>query len=394
MVLSIRRSLKLAALGCFIGSVCCGQWVVAQGRPNGPPRVKSPEVSEGGNVTLRIRAPKAEAVKLSAGDFARLKPPVDMVKGENDVWEITINSVPPGAYRYRFDLGGVPVNDPTNELSSESNGNSWSLVNVPGAKWMDENDVPHGALAEVNYHSKALNLFRRMHVYTPPGYEGESSEKYPVFYLLHGASDSDDAWSTVGRTNFILDNLIAEKHIVPMIVVMPDGHTPFRAPGGPGRDDFVSDFETDIKPYIESHYRVINDRAHRAIAGLSMGGAQTLNVAIRNLDQYAYIGVFSSGVFRNRNPQSDAQPWEELHKATLENADLKKDLKLVWFGIGKDDFLLQTAKDTVDLLKKNNFEVTYKETDGGHTWDKWREYLHEFSQHLFRDNPQPVPFGE
>src|SRR5205085_6584849 len=182
-------------------------------------------------------------------------------------WEVTLDKVNPGAYRYNFNVDGVTVIDPRNPLTSESNENTWSLVYVPGADFMDTKDVPHGAVAEVTYQSSALNRARRMHVYTPPGYElGKGS--YPVFYLLHGASDSDDSWSSVGRAGFILDNLIAAKKSKPMIVVMPAGHTrPFgrgvpasRAQGGPPRagtqpppDEFVQDFVTDIMPYVEKH---------------------------------------------------------------------------------------------------------------------------------------------
>jgi len=164
--------------------------------------------------------------------------------------------------------------------------------------------VPHGAVASVTYYSKSLNKFRRMHVYTPPGYE-TSSQKYPIFYLLHGAGDSDDSWSSVGRAGFIIDNLIADKKAKPMVIVMPAGHTgPFNfaapAAGAPRsldfNDDFVKDFVNDIMPYAETHYRVLRDRQHRAIAGLSMGGAHTLNIAIPHPDEFAYVGVFSSGI--------------------------------------------------------------------------------------------------
>src|SRR5579884_211958 len=231
-----------------------------------------------------------------------------------------------------------------------------------------------------------------MHVYTPPGYE-TSDNKYPVLYLLHGASDSDASWSTVGRAGFILDNLIAAGKAKPMLVVMPAGHTgPFRF--GPRRnggferrmDEFGEDFVNDIKPYIEKHYRVVADRAHRAIAGLSMGGAQTLNIAFGHLDDYGYIGVFSSGVFGIAGGFGGAAPnhqWEERHQATLDNADLKKGLRLVWFGCGKEDFLLPTSKATVAMLQKHHFDVVSKASAGGHTWLNWRDYLHEFAPLLF-----------
>ncbi|HUS33824.1 MAG TPA: alpha/beta hydrolase-fold protein [Verrucomicrobiae bacterium] len=351
--------------------------------PQGP-RVVSPELSADGKVTFRVLAPKAESIKLSAGDIpGQPQGGVVFTKGASNVWEATIEKINPGAYRYNFNIDGVATIDPRNPLTSQSNENTWSLVVVPGSEYSDTKNVPHGAVAEVTYHSTSLNRARRMHVYTPPGYEKGGAE-YPVFYLLHGASDSDASWSTVGRAGFILDNLIAAKKAKPMIVVMPHGHV---GPGfgGRGNNDFEKDFSTDILPHIEKNYRVRKDRQSRAIAGLSMGGAQTLNIAFDHLDQFAYVGVYSSGVFGIGGPQQNSEPtWEERHKTALDNGDLKKDLKLVWFATGKDDFLLKTTEGTVEMLKKHKFDITYKETAGGHTWVNWREYLNEFAPQLFQ----------
>jgi enterochelin esterase family protein len=236
-----------------------------------------------------------------------------------------------------------------------------------------------------------------MHVYTPPGYE-KSDASYPVFYLLHGATDSDASWSTVGRAGFILDRLIFEGKARPMIVVMPHGHTgEFRfgpARGGSSFEnqmkEFQEDFTREIRPYIESHYRTRNDRAHRAIAGLSMGGAQTLNIAFENLGDYGYIGVYSSGIFgitgggpNNAPPNTQ---WEDSHKAALDDSSLKSGLKLLWVACGKEDFLVKTSEATVNMLKSHGFNVVSKESEGGHTWLNWRDYLHEFAPALFQDN--------
>jgi enterochelin esterase family protein len=315
-----------------------------------------------------------------------------LTKGENGIWEATVGPVPAGAYRYRFSVDELAVVDPRNRQTSETNSSIESLAVVPGSDAFDLKDVPHGAVAEVAYYSQSLKRHRRMHVYTPPGYE-KGTDSYPVFYLLHGAFDCDDAWSTVGRAGVILDNLIAAGRARPMIVVMPAGHTgPFRF-GPPGErsfdrqmDEFVQDFTQDVRPYVEKHYRAKTDRASRAIAGLSMGGAQTLNIAFGKLDDYGYVGVFSSGVFGIAGGFGGAPPsnqWEEDHKQALASADLKKGLSLVWFGIGKEDFLLTTSQATVKMLKSHGFEVTERETEGGHTWLVWREYLHEFAPKLF-----------
>jgi enterochelin esterase-like enzyme len=345
-----------------------------------PPAVVSPEVRADRSVTFRILAPKAESVNLAGGDIPNNGPGAAMTKGEGGVWEVTLGPLDAGAYRYRFNVDGLAVVDPRSPSVSESNNNVWSLVVVPGSDFMDTRDVPHGAVAAVTYHSNSLNRMRRMHVYTPPGYEAGSA-RYPVFYLLHGSSDSDDSWSSVGRAGFILDNLIADKKAKPMVVVMPAGHTRQAGPGGPSAtDEFVADLNTSIIPYIEKHYRVMTDRQSRAIAGLSMGGSQTLNAALPRLDKFAYIGVFSSGLFNGRGGPS----FEEQHKAELDNAGWKRGLKLLWFATGKDDRLIASTKSTVEMLEKHGFKPVFIESPGGHTWLNWRNYMNEFVPQLFK----------
>lgn len=362
----------------------------SQSRPGQGPQVVSPEVSAERQITFRILAPKAESVQLaSSGDipgigFGQSKA---LTKATNGVWETTVGPLPPGAYRYAFNADGVVAVDPRNPKTSESNESAWSLVQVPGADWLDTREVPHGAVSAVTYWSSTLKRFRRLHVYTPPGYESGQS-RYPIFYLLHGAFDSDDSWSSVGRAGFILDNLIADGKAKPMVVVMPHGHTgPFRF-GTPLTGEFEGEFVADIMPQMEKRYRVIADRGHRAIAGLSMGGAHTLNIGIPHLDQFGYLGVYSSGIFGIAGGpgagQSQGPSFEEQHKAILDDEKLKEGLKLFWFATGKDDFLVGTTRATVEMFKKHKFDVVYKETGGGHTWDNWRDYLHEFAPQLFQ----------
>jgi enterochelin esterase-like enzyme len=425
MSLANRATIGKAILtGVLIAPVC----LFAQtGRGGRGPQVTSPEISPDRRVTFRVVAPNAQRVTLIASDIpagafpsAASNPAAAaptpggggrggraLEKRDNGVWELTVGPVDPGAYRYNFSIDGVNVLDPRNTSISESNTQNWSLFYVPGSDFMDTKDVPHGAVASVTYYSKTLQQFRRMHVYTPPGYE-TSTRKYPVFYLLHGAGDCDDSWTSVGRAGFILDNLIAAGKAKPMIIVMPAGHTNQTggaAPAGqPARpafdDDFVHDFVNDIMPYAESHYRIQADRAHRAIAGLSMGGAQTLYVAVPHLDKFAYIGVYSSGLFGipGGTPaggrggaavaSAPAAPnpvmaWIDENKATLDNAGLKKDLKLFWFSTGSDDGLIATSKATVDLFNQHGFHATFQESTGAHTWINWRNYLNEFAPQLF-----------
>jgi enterochelin esterase-like enzyme len=319
---------------------------------------------------------------------------------------MTTGALEPGAYRYVYVVNGVGVIDPRNTAISESNTTAWSVVTVPGSDNFDVKNVPHGAVASVYYQSTALGRTRRMHIYTPPGYE-TSTTKYPVFYLLHGAGDCDDSWTSVGRANFILDNLIAANKAKPMIVVMPAGHTttaptgrgatPPGAAPAPARDEFTADFVSDILPYVEKHYRVIPDRAHRAIAGLSMGGSQTLSIGIPHLDKFAYIGVYSSGLLGSRpapaapGAAAPAAPaaqfggaWAQQNAATLDNAALKKGLKLFWFSTGAEDGLMPTTKSTVELFSSHGFTPVFKESPGGHTWLNWRNYLVEFTPQLFQ----------
>lgn len=413
------------------------------GRGNQPPPVISQEVSPDRKITFRIYAPQAQAVRLAAGDIPGVGQATQLTKGANGVWEAAVGPVEPGAYRYSFNVDGVTTIDPASPFTSESNARVWSLVYVPGAENTDTKNVPHGAVAAVTYYSTALKGFRRMHVYTPPGYE-TSTSKYPVFYLLHGAGDSDDSWTSVGRAGFILDNLIAAKKAKPMIMVMPAGHTS-RGPGGPtGRSatqEFVNDFNADVAPYVGKHYRVLTDRANTAIAGLSMGGNQTLQVAVPQLEKFGYIGVYSSGLLgafpgmtgpagrgaapaatattpatsapapgapapapgaappaaappataapaatpaANPNPPMQAAEWEKQNLAKLNDANLKKGLRLLWFATGKEDGLITTTKATVELFEKHGFKPVFKESPGGHTWINWRAYLTEFVPQLFQ----------
>ena len=369
------------------------------GGRGGPPPVTSVEIGADKRVTFRIAAPQAQTVRLSASDVPNAGQGA-MTKNASGVWETTIGPVPAGAYRYNFNVDGVATLDPRNPLTSESQNNSWSLMYVAGSDFADTRNVPHGSVSEVNYWSTALKADRRLHVYLPPGYE-TSNRKYPVFYLLHGAGDSDDSWSTVGRAGFILDNLIATKKAKPMVVVMPAGHV--RAQQGSAisnaaTDAFVSDFVTDVMPLVQKNYRVSTDRANTAIAGLSMGGNQTLNIAIPNLEKFAYIGVYSSGLFgafpaAGRGGAAPAAApatapaagsnWETQNAARLNDANAKKGLKVFWFATGKDDFLIDTTRQTVDLFKKHGFTPVYKISEGGHTWVNWRDYLNEFAPMLF-----------
>jgi enterochelin esterase family protein len=399
----------LAAAACLVAPPA----LQAQ-QPQGP-TVVSPDVQADRHVTFRILAPNAQKVELrTPGDIpgigGRGSTPLQFTKNAEGVWEATTSAIPAGAYRYMFVVDGVPVPDTRNPMTSQTNTTIYSLAVVPGSDVFDTKNVPHGAVASVYYNSTSLGGIRRMHVYTPPGYEAGGT-KYPVFYLLHGAGDVDDSWTSVGRAGFILDNLIASGKAKPMIVVMPAGHVNgagaalgappvagavIAQPGQP--DPFVNDFVSDLMPYVEKNYRALTTRDSRAIAGLSMGGYQTLNVAIPRLDKFAYIGVFSSGVFSNMGrggrgaaASSAPQPpfgeaWEKANLAALDNPSTKKGVRLFWFSTGKEDGLIETSKNTVALFEKHGFKPVFLESEGAHTWLNWRDYLAAFAPQLFQSS--------
>ena len=290
--------------------------------------LKSTEVGPDHKVTFRIYAPKADDVSLS-GDFGGAG---KMAKDDKGVWSLTVGPLRPDFYTYTFHVDGVRTIDPKNAIIKQGINSLESMFLVPGpeAEFETTNDVPHGVVHIAWYRSGTLDAVRSMHVYTPPGYE-RGSDKYPVFYLLHGAGDEDSGWNTVGRAGFILDNLIAANKAVPMIVVMPNGSMPRPAnmprfePGAPpspeataafraAQNRFTNELLNEIVPYVERHFRVKTGQENRALAGLSMGGGQTFQVVSTHPDEFAYVGVWSGAVGGGRN----AGNLEERYEAFLE----------------------------------------------------------------------------
>ena len=380
-------------------------------RPMGELAVQlvSPEVLPDNRVILRIYAPQASEVLLD-GDWIPQGRGTGgpLQKDEQGIWSITVGPLVPDFYMYTLTVDGVPTIDPENREIKQGINPLKNILLVPGeeAAFAMTAAVPHGDLRTVWYDSPALGGARRMHVYTPPAYDA-GDEAYPVLYLIHGGGDDDRAWSTIGRAGFILDNLLAAGKVKPMIVVMPNGHVP--RPGftlrltGVDRTDpaaikarieaisrlhdtFVQDLLTTIMPFVEQRYRIRTDREHRAIAGLSMGGAETLRVAPSNLDKFATIGVFSMGL--QVGEHAGVHPdFEERNAAFFADPDRTNErLKLFWIGAGEND---QTVTDgprrLSATLTRRGIRHTFKETLGGHTWINWRLYLYEFAQLLFRD---------
>ena len=312
----------------------------------------------------------------------------ELKKGENDVWSVTVGPLESNMYHYTFVTDGVEGIDPKNPHALRDGVRYASLLMVPGegSRSYEINDVPHGTLSQVWYDSPSLKLNRRMYVYTPPGYE-TSIEKYPVLYLLHGGGGDEDAWTSLGRANYILDNLIEQGKAKPMIIVMTNGNA-FQisslrtAPNAPEitRETFMkyaglfeASLVKDVIPYIEKNYRVKSNKESRAIAGLSMGGMHTITATTEYPGTFGYIGVFSSGIF---TPNPD----QEGKFTAMKKAGITK----YWVACGKDDFLMESNKRLLDMLTKTGINHEYFESAGGHTWANWRSYLSMFTPMLFK----------
>lgn len=379
-----------------------GDWIKLQGLLNVPAAtapaspfqriptpndtLKSVQVLADGRVKFSIYAPKASEVSVS-GDYARVFGPQKLVKDDIGVWSVLSDGpLKPDVYTYDFTIDGVKTFDPKNPMYKESLNGFSNIMEIKGVEndFQTMKDVPHGKVEIINYKSTALDgLMRRMHVYLPPNYDVISKkEKLPVLYLLHGGGDNDAAWTTAGRANLILDNLYAEGKLKPMIVVMPAGHTPMKGlamGAGPDQDPFCKDLMTDILPYIEKNFPVSAKREYRAIAGLSMGGIQTLNIALWNSEKFGYVYPMSTGYF-----PPVIKEMEEKYANILKNPALNQ-FKLFTIGMGKDDPLAyKNNKAMMEMFDKQGIKYKYVETGGGHTFLVWRKNLAFIAPQLFR----------
>jgi enterochelin esterase-like enzyme len=334
--------------------------------------VKSPEVLPDGRVTLRLRAPKAARVTV-AGEWTHpvANTPQALTRDGQGLWSITVGPLEPNIYIYVFDVDGVTITDPVNPLVKLRARTSASLVEVPGGQPWEPRPVPHGAVETLTHDSAIVKGVRQVVVYTPPGYH-EGRARYPIVYLFHGTNDLAVGWTMCGRANVILDNFIADKKAVPMIVVMPWGHAlPFgtREPGN--NDVFEEYLMKEVVPLVEARYRVAPGRHTHAVVGLSMGGAQALQIGLHHRDRFATIGVFGSGMtaadFAAKYPKLDGEK-----------------LDLVYIGVGKEDGGRPRAKAMSEALKAGGVANTYQEVEGGHTYPTWRKLLVETAPLLFK----------
>ncbi|HEX8984421.1 MAG TPA: alpha/beta hydrolase-fold protein [Bryobacteraceae bacterium] len=347
----------------------------------GPPPVRSPEVQPDRRVTFRLRAPNAQEVFLAL-EGAQHAP---MQKDGQGVWSLTTNPLEPDFYGYSFLVDGVGLTDPSNPVRKPNFLSQSSEVHVPGPSTLawETNDVPHGVLHRHLYRSEVVGDQRDYYVYTPPSYNPKAKTRYPVLYLLHGFSDDAGGWTAVGRANVILDNLIAQGKAKPMLIVMPLGYGApeilFRTgPRDPAlRQRNIEKFRdallTEVMPRVEKDYQVGKGRESRAIAGLSMGGAESLYVGLNALDRFAWVAAFSSGGLNND------------YAAMFPSLDAKaaSQLRLLWIGCGTEDGLIASNRKLVEWLKSKDIRPTVVETPGAHTWMVWRRYLAEVAPLLF-----------
>jgi enterochelin esterase-like enzyme len=360
------------------------------GRGRGGPALVSPQVDADRTVTLRFRAPNAKDV-VAIGEIDGKDHP--MTKDAAGVWSVTIGPLPPDIYNYQFRVDGVVAMDPQNPQVKLGFGAfpPASLVEVPGDGLVfdDAKPAPHGTVRLETYDSKTVGAPRSLWIYTPPGYD-KGNQKYPVFYLLHGAGNIDSSWILTGRENIIMDNLLAEGKTKPMIIVNPLGYVeegvglgPVRAAdasatggrGGPA-NAFGDDLINDVIPYVEKNFRTLKDADHRALGGLSMGGGQTISVGFPHLDLFHTLVIMSMG----------AQNADTTYPAFFANpATTNKTLKLLWLGVGKDDNLVGSqAKALEATLVAKGIKHVYSVSEGRHEWVVWRHALYEVAPQMFR----------
>lgn len=356
--------------------------------------VVSPEVHENHTVTFRLKAPKAVKVQI-VGDFTP-QGVVEMVENKEGVWEYTTpEPLTPELYCYNFVVDGLKINDPNNVYRIRDVSSVFDVFIIGGgrADLYKVSKVPHGTVAKVWYKSPSLGIDRRMTVYTPAGYE-TSGKRYPVFYLLHGMGGDENAWSELGRTAQIMDNLIAQGKAEPMIVVMTNGNAAQEATPGESSLGFLppsmqlsktmeGSFEThfpEVVKFIDKNYRTKANKKNRAIAGLSMGGYHSLHISKQYPDMFNYVGLFSAAIFPNKNVSS---PVYEDMEGKLEVQFAKKPA-LYWIAIGKTDFLYKANSDYRKLLDEKGYKYEYFENEDGHIWKNWRIYLTEFAPRLFK----------
>jgi len=379
-----RQCLDTSSVNC---SVIAGLCLLLAAELAGQSRVVSPTVHPDRRVTFRLRAPNAKEVSVRGSWTVKFDSRFPAAREAGGDWFVTVGPLPPDRYTYHFLLDGTAVADPENPAVKLGIRGPASIVDVPGAEaeFHALRPVPHGVIHVHRYWSEVAASIRQLHVYTPPGYQN-GKQRYPVLYLLHGSGDTDAAWFEQGKAAEILDNLIAEDRARPMLIVAPDSFMIKAAdPASRLRNTelFSKELSRAVIPLVEASYRVHAGRDMRALAGLSMGGGQTLNIGLPRLDMFAYLGVFSSGPLS----QGDTVPqFLARHASVLRDpSSMDRKLKQFWIACGTDDESgVPNTQALLEILKERGIRHESVWTPGGHTWSVWRDYLHRFLPKLFR----------
>lgn len=383
MALSHRNSYVLLSVYSLLLTVALASFSHAQAAT--PPAIQSPQVNADGTVTFRFYDPGAKQVEMHL-EGVRANAP--MMRDADGVWSVTTTALAPDYYGYGFVADGAAMLDPNNTNIKPNLIQIEDIVHVTGAtpELWEVADVPHGVVHHHSYKSGVVGDERDFYVYTPPGYDPNSKTKYPVLYLLHGFSDDASGWTAVGKANVILDNLIAQGKTKPMIVVMPLGYgDPAVLADGwkmthmdqlwmPNVQKFRQSLLTEVMPQVEKQYRVSANREDRAIAGLSMGGSESLYTGLNTIDQFAWIGGFSAALLRFNF--ADDFPGMDAKKASQ--------IRLLWIACGTDDRLIDDNRKFIGWLESNGMKPVAVETPGAHTWMVWRRNLIAFAPQLFQ----------
>lgn len=341
-----------------------------------------PRIDSLGRVHFRFRAPDATSVSVSLGN-------VPLTKGDDGFWTGVTHPQDPGFHYYTIKINGVDVADPASQ-SFYGMGKMASAIEIPekGANFYEIKDIPHGAISSRYYFSKVTNGWRRLFVYTPPGYDVNSALRYPVVYIQHGGGEDERGWAEQGKTDIIMDNLIAEKKAQPMIVVIANGNVSTGRGGysSEGMAAFKKEMTQNIVPFIDANYRTLADPRNRAICGLSMGGGQSFYVGLESLDYFGSVGIFSSGIFGGiQNPSGSTFNAEKEIPGLLSKSDeFNKKLDLFYISCGEQDMRLEHTRKAVAKMKENGLDVEFNSFPGDHEWQVWRKSLHDFASRVFK----------
>lgn len=384
----VKTYLLLCVATCFF-FLKHGDAQVPEGAKAAPTNIRAdncPCIFPDGRVLFNVTAPNAAKVQMDLGKL------YDMQKDDKGVWTVTTDPQVPGFHYYSLVIDDFKFADPASE-SFYGTGRMSSAIDIPeaGADFYTIKDVPHGEIRSRVYFSKTTDTWRNINIYTPPGYDQNSRKIYPVLYIQHGGGEDERGWAVQGKTNIILDNLIAEKKAVPMLIVIPNGNVTKPGLNARGYSEeamtlFKEELFENVIPFIESNYKVKAGPESRAISGLSMGGGQAFYTGLRNTDKFAYVGVFSTGLFGGiaRQDAAPFNPEAVIPGITTNPQSFNNKLALFYISVGEEDPRIETTRQLVKSFVTKGLDVEFASFPGGHEWQVWRKSLHDFAQRLFK----------